>query len=136
MQKGYDSAAKQASGALGDGAGVRSSMGTHGGGGHPGVLPFGDKGIDFSLVSLDSAVRTGSLDQNFQAMNQGGGAIGSGPVEAVTKVTDHMVAAEAKGDQVSLDNLNAHEGFKAPPTLQGDAQLRQVGMIGGEGAQH
>ncbi len=133
MSEGYDSAAIHASGAMGN---VRSSMGTPGGGGQPGMLPFGDKGIDFSLGSLDSAVQTGSLDQGFQAMNQGGGALGSGPVEAASKATDHLVTNEAKGDQVSLDNLAAHEGFKAPPTVQGDAQLKQVGMIGGEGAQH
>lgn len=99
-----------------------------------GMLPFGDKALLPTLGGDVSATfKPASMDAAFQSINAGGGALGATITAAAAGAVNHYGVKEAKGDPLTLENLN---GKFEVPTVQGDLQINTAGLIGNQGPQH
>ena len=100
----------------------------------PGILPFGDKEMPSIGGDIEGTIKTGSIDAGFQTINAGGGAFGNDIVTAAAGAVNHLGVVEAKGDDLRFEQT--HTNNITAPTVQGDLQMKSVGIIGGEGQQH
>ncbi len=111
-----------------------SSMGGGAPGGH--MLPIEGKSIDIGLGSVDQVMSMPNMDGLFGKLNEGGGAFGQTITNQISGAIDHHFAKEAQGEQgVGLENLGKGERV-APPSAQGDLQVKGMGMVGGGGQEH
>lgn len=103
-----------------------------------GMFPLEGNSIDTNLGSVDSALSMSSTSMEglFGKLNAGN-ALGKSITDDIGGIVSHKFTAEATGDQ-GLDLKNLGKGERAtPPTIQGDLQMKNVGMVGQDGgAQH
>lgn len=90
------------------------------------------KGIPGLGGDVTENFRPANVNMVFGKLNEGGGPLGAILTEVGGKMTNYFVGQEAQGDNMKLEEMGKGER-QAPPTFQGDAQIKNVGMIGGEG---
>ncbi len=125
----------QAAGAFGTSHSQVSSGGGIASGGGKGMMPIGGE-LNVSLGSVDSVFKGEGIDSMFSVLAPGGGVFSQTITDQIAGVVNQHVTAEAKGDQgMKLESLGQGERV-APPNVQGDLQMKKIGVIGGGGAEH
>jgi hypothetical protein len=112
----------------GGGGGVRTSAGTGGSKGGS-MLPFEGKGLDENFGTAAQGITTlqvEGVDSIFSEINQNA-AFEQSISASLGQMANHLGTEEAKGQEVG--DFTAGDKF-SPPTLQGDAQMKKVGIFG------
>ena len=102
------------------------------------LFPIGEGASINSIcntVSLEDGFRPSGLGEGlFESINRGGGALGATITEDLANVTGQLVTKEAGGEGKALNIGDLSGGditnIKAPPTVQGDLNLKEAGMVG------
>jgi hypothetical protein len=105
---GPSSAELHASGAMKPNVGAGAGIGNNGSGGG-GLMPVGDKGIDFSIGGID--LKLTNIDSDlFGGLNAGGGALGGDPASAFSATFNQLGTKEMdETATLKIDNLGPQE---------------------------
>jgi hypothetical protein len=99
------------------------------------MFPVGEQAIDISFGSVDAILTTANMDSIAPALNAGGGAFGQTITNQIEGMIDQHGVGHAKGEQgLKLESLGQSDRV-APPNVQGDLQIKSVGVRGGTGGQ-
>mgnify|MGYP006888316018 CR=1 FL=1 len=95
------------------------------------MLPFEGKTIELPNANLDDTVKSGSFDTLASPFNAGGSAFGISLTTQLGDSVNHLATKEAQGETgIKLENMGQGER-QAPPTVQGDLQLKELSAKGG-----
>lgn len=112
-------------------SGAAVGGGNHAGGG--GMLPIGEKSLDEVAVGGPIPTHGEGMDSMFAGV---GGGFQESIVNKLGAVAGYLGTPEAHGEQgLDLSKMGSGERPQAP-TVQGDLQMKKVGMVGNEGAGH
>ena len=102
--------------------------------GPSGMLPFEGKNLELPNANVDDLVKIAGTDSLFSPINQGGGPFGQSLTTQLGDSAGFLGTPEAKGQPgLSLETLGRAERA-APPTVQGDLQLKSLSAKGSSGA--
>ncbi len=131
---GSTSAQLHASGAIGH-ENVSSGAGLPASGGNS-MMPFGNEGLSFGhcdIGSIFDSLNKG-FEDTFEWMKSGSSALGASITDIVAKISNHLGAAEAQGDQ-GLDLRKLGQGERAAPPTASEVHAKINGLRGAGSAE-